>query len=369
MTNNNTEALAQAGVSIWLDDLSRERLDSGSLSDLIAERNVVGVTTNPSIFSNALAAGHAYADQVKELAANGTGVDEAIIEITTEDVRRACDVLRPQYDATDGVDGRVSIEVSPLLANDTEGTIAEAKLLHEKVDRENVLIKIPATEAGLPAITEATASGISVNVTLIFSLPRYREVINAYYTGLEQALERGVDISKVHSVASFFVSRVDVEIDKRLDALGTDEATALKGKAGVANARLAYQVFEDAIGSERAKSLETAGARLQRPLWASTGVKDPSLPDTLYVVDLVAPNTVNTMPEKTLEAVADHGEIRGDVVSDSYHEANKLLDAIDDQGISYTEVTQLLEDEGVEKFVVAWNELKGTVSAQLEQAR
>ncbi|KAB1644121.1 transaldolase [Gulosibacter chungangensis] len=369
MTNQNTEALAKAGVSIWLDDLSRERLDGDSLTNLIAERNVVGVTTNPSIFSNALSKGEAYAAQVKDLAAAGTNVDEAIIEITTEDVRRACDVLRPQYDATDGVDGRVSIEVSPLLANDTEATIAEAKLLYEKVGRENVMIKIPATEAGLPAITEVTASGISVNVTLIFSLPRYREVINAYFTGLEQAVERGVDISKVHSVASFFVSRVDVEIDKRLDAIGSEEAVALKGQAGVANARLAYQVFEEANASERAKTLRTAGARLQRPLWASTGVKDPSLPDTLYVVELVVDNTVNTVPEKTLEAVADHGEIRGDVVRDSYHDANKLLDAIDKLGISYTEVTQQLEDEGVEKFVTAWDELKQAVSSQLEQAR
>lgn len=369
MTNQNTADLARAGVSIWLDDLSRERLDGDSLTTLIAERNVVGVTTNPSIFSNALSKGEAYAEQVKELAAAGTSVDEAIIEITTEDVRRACDVLRPQYDATNGVDGRVSIEVSPLLANDTEATIAEAKLLFEKVGRENVLIKIPATEAGLPAITEVTASGISVNVTLIFSLPRYREVINAYFTGLEQAIKRGNDVSRIHSVASFFVSRVDVEIDKRLDALNSEEATALKGKAGVANARLAYQVFEEAIASERAKTLLLAGARLQRPLWASTGVKDPSLPDTLYVVELVVGDTVNTMPEKTLEAVADHGEIRGDVVSGSYHEANKLLDAIDKQGISYAEVTQLLEDEGVEKFVTAWEELKQTVSSQLDQAR
>ncbi|MGO1545416.1 MAG: transaldolase [Gulosibacter sp.] len=369
MTNENTAALAGVGVSIWLDDLSRERLDGDSLTNLIADRNVVGVTTNPSIFSNALAKGEAYAGQVKELAGANTSVDDAIIEITTEDVRRACDVFRPQYDATDGVDGRVSIEVSPLLANDTEGTIAEAKLLWDKVDRENVMIKIPATEAGLPAITEAIASGISVNVTLIFSLPRYREVINAYLTGLEQALERGVDISNIHSVASFFVSRVDVEIDKRLDAIGTDEAKALKGRAGVANARLAYQVFEEAFQSERAKTLRTSGAQLQRPLWASTGVKDPSLPDTLYVVELAVADVVNTMPEKTLEAVADHGEIRGDVVSDSYHDANKLLDAIDKQGISYSEVTQQLEDEGVEKFISAWSELKEAVSGQLEQSR
>ncbi|SJM53299.1 transaldolase [Gulosibacter sp. 10] len=369
MSNQNTAALAASGVSIWLDDLSRERLDSGSLETLLDERDVTGVTTNPSIFAAALKNGEAYSEQVAELARSGASVDEAILEITTEDVRRACDLLRPLYDRTQGVDGRVSIEVSPFLANDTEATIAEAKLLSEKVGRENAMIKIPATEAGLPAITEVIASGISVNVTLIFSLPRYREVINAYFTGLEQAIERGNDIAKIHSVASFFVSRVDVEIDKRLDAIGGEEAKAVRSQAGVANARLAYQVFEELFDSERAKTLRNAGARLQRPLWASTGVKDPSLPDTLYVVELVARDVVNTMPEKTLEAVADHGEIRGDSVSGTHHDANRLLDAIDALGISYAEVTQQLEDEGVEKFNDAWSQLRATVQGQLEQAR
>lgn len=364
MSNPNTQALSELGVSIWLDDLSRERLTSGSLQQLITERNVVGVTTNPSIFAAALRDGESYAEQVSQLAAAGADVDSAIIEITTEDVRRACDVMRPVYDATGGIDGRVSIEVSPLLANDTEGTIAEAKALWAKVDRPNAMIKIPATVEGLPAITEAIASGISVNVTLIFSLPRYREVINAYLTGLEQARERGNDLQSIHSVASFFVSRVDVEIDRRL---GDDHE--LRGRAALANARLAYQLFEEMFSSERAKLLLDAGAQLQRPLWASTGVKDPQLPDTLYVTELVANNTVNTMPEKTLEAFADHGELHGDSIRDTYHDANRLLDQIDAAGISYTEVVELLEREAVEKFIVSWRELQQTVADQLTAAK
>lgn len=369
MTNPNTQQLSEQGVSIWLDDLSRERLESGSLQGLIDERNVVGVTTNPSIFAAALSKGEAYAPQVRELAEQNATTDEAITVITTTDVRNACDLFAPIAEATNYEDGRVSIEVSPLLANDTDGTIAEAKQLWELVDRKNVMIKIPATKEGLPAITEAIAHGISVNVTLIFSLPRYREVINAYLTGLEQARENGVDLSTIRSVASFFVSRVDVEIDKRLDALGTPEAAALRGKAGVANARLAYQVFEESFTSERAKLLLAEGAHAQRPLWASTGVKDPSLPDTLYVTELVAPQTVNTMPEATLEAVADHGEITGDTVTAGYHEANTLLDEIDDLGISYTEVVDLLEVEGVDKFKVSWSQLQDTVTDQLAQSK
>ncbi|RRJ87229.1 transaldolase [Gulosibacter macacae] len=369
MSNQNTEALSKQGVSIWLDDLSRERLESGSLAELVAERNVVGVTTNPSIFAAALKNGEIYAEQVGELAAAGADVDTAIFEITTEDVRRACDAMRPIYDATNGVDGRVSIEVSPLLADDTDGTIAEALALYEKVDRENVMIKIPATRAGLPAITAVTAAGISVNVTLIFSLSRYREVINAYLTGLEQARDAGRDLSRIHSVASFFVSRADVEIDRRLDESDAPEAAELRGRAGVANAQLAYQVFEQSFDSERARVLLDEGARLQRPLWASTGVKDPTLPDTLYVVELVAPNTVNTMPEKTLEALADHGEVRGNTVAETYHDANKLLDAVDSVGISYNEVVDLLEREGVDKFNVAWKELQQTVADQLDAAK
>ncbi|WP_168627264.1 transaldolase [Cryobacterium sp. BB307] len=361
-------ALSAAGVSIWLDDLSRERIVSGGLQNLIDERHVVGVTTNPTIFANALAKGSDYDDQIAQLAKQGADASAAVVDITTHDVQRACDLMRPAFDASEGLDGRVSIEVEPALAHDTAGTIEQGAQLWELVDRPNVMIKVPATVDGLEAITELTARGISVNVTLIFSLQRHREVINAYLTGLEKAKAAGIDLGSIRSVASFFVSRVDTEVDKRLDAIGTPEATALKGKAGIANARLAYQVFTQAFSSERAKGLLTAGAHVQRPLWASTGVKDPTLKDTLYVEELVAPNTVNTMPEKTMEAAYDHGEIRADTVTGSYAEANEVLDAIADQGISYDEVTDLLEREGVEKFTVSWNELLDTVTAALGAA-
>lgn len=370
MTENTpTAQLSAAGVSIWLDDLSRGRMDSGSLQQLIETRNVVGVTTNPTIFAQALSNGESYAEQVSELAAAGKDVTEAVFEITTADVSRAADLFRPIYDTSHGFDGRVSIEVEPRLAHDAAATIAEAKELWAKIDKPNVMIKIPATVEGLEAITAAIAEGISVNVTLIFSLQRYREVMNAYLTGLEQAKAAGIDLSTIHSVASFFVSRVDTEIDKRLVAIGTDEALALKSKAGVANAQLAYEVFEQTFASERAAGLLAAGANKQRPLWASTGVKDPSLPDTLYVTQLVADGVVNTMPEKTLEATFDHGTITGDSVTGSYDEANKVLDAIAGLGISYDEVTALLEKEGVEKFIISWNELLDTVTQALAAAK
>ena len=361
-------ALSAAGVSIWLDDLSRERIVSGGLHELIESRNVVGVTTNPTIFAGALAKGDAYDAQVAELAAAGKSVTEAVFEITTHDVATGCDILRSVYDATGGVDGRVSIEVEPGLAHDAAGTIAYGRELWDKVDRPNVMVKVPATVEGLEAITALTAQGVSVNVTLIFSLERHREVINAYLTGLEQAKTAGLQLSKIQSVASFFVSRVDTEVDKRLEGIGTDAALALKSKAGIANARLAYQVFEQAFASERAKLLLAAGANVQRPLWASTGVKDPSVLDTSYVVELVAPGVVNTMPEKTMEATFDHGDIRGDTVTDAYASANAVLDELDALGISYREVTALLEKEGVKKFVVSWNELLDTVSAALDAA-
>jgi len=369
MTDSNTAQLSAAGVSIWLDDLSRERINSGGLQKLIAERNVVGVTTNPTIFASALAKGEAYDDQVALLAKTGVSVTDAVFEITTDDVTRASDIFREIYDTTGGFDGRVSIEVEPGLAHDAQGTIDQAIKLAAKVGRPNALIKIPATVEGLEAITAVIAQGISVNVTLIFSLERYRAVINAYLTGLEQAKAAGIDISEIHSVASFFVSRVDTEIDKRLDAVGTDEAAALKGKAGVANAQLAYEVYTQAFDTERAKGLLAAGANKQRPLWASTGVKDPAVLDTTYVVELVAQDVVNTMPEKTLEATFDHGEVRGDTISSSYASANEVMDAIAAQGVSYDEVTELLEKEGVEKFLVSWNELLDTVSAALEAAK
>lgn len=362
------DKLTSAGVSIWLDDLSRDRIVSGGLQKLIDEKHVVGVTTNPTIFATALAKGESYDAQVAELAAAGTSVSDAVFEITTHDVATASDIFRPVYEASGHVDGRVSIEVEPGLANDTAGTIAQAKQLWAKVDRPNAMIKIPATHAGLEAITEATAAGISVNVTLIFSLERHREVINAYLSGLEKAKAAGIDLSTVQSVASFFVSRVDTEVNNRLDAIGTPEAIALKSKAGIANARLAYQVYEQAFSSERAKLLLAAGANKQRPLWASTGVKDPSLPDTLYVTELTVADVVNTMPEKTLEATFDHGDIEGDRVTGFYDDANSVLDQLAAQGISYDEVTALLEKEGVDKFIVSWNELLDTVTAALEAA-
>ncbi|ANJ26964.1 transaldolase [Agromyces aureus] len=369
MTTTPTADLSAAGVSIWLDDLSRERIVSGGLEKLIAERNVVGVTTNPTIFAGALTNGAAYAEQVAALAAAGADVDTAVFEITTDDVRAASDIFRPVYDASNGYDGRVSIEVAPDLAHDTDGTIASAKALWAKVDRPNAMIKIPATIEGLDAITAAIGAGISVNVTLIFSLDRYRAVIAAYLAGLEIAKEAGIDLSTIHSVASFFVSRVDSEIDKRLEAIGTDEAIALKSKAGVANAQLAYELFEQEFAGERAAALLEAGANKQRPLWASTGVKDPALPDTLYVTGLVAQGVVNTMPEKTLEATFDHGVVEGDSITGAYAAATAVLDALASVGVSYDDVTALLEREGVEKFIVSWHELLDTVTGALEGAR
>ncbi|MQY12382.1 Transaldolase [Streptomyces sp. RB5] len=359
--------LSDEGVAIWLDDLSRKRITSGNLAELIDDSHVVGVTTNPSIFQKAISSGDGYDEQLIDLAARRLTVDEALRMITTADVRDAADILRPVYDATDGQDGRVSIEVDPRLAHNTAATVAEAKQLAWLVDRPNTLIKIPATKAGLPAIAETTGLGISVNVTLIFSLERYRAVMDAYLTGLETAKKAGLDLSEIHSVASFFVSRVDTEIDKRLDALGTDEAKAMRGKAAVANARLAYQAYEEVFSSDRWADLEKAGANKQRPLWASTGVKDPAYKDTLYVVDLVAPGTVNTMPEATLDAVADHGEITGDAVRGTYKQAQADIDALAGLGISYDDVVQVLEDEGVEKFEAAWNDLVASTQAELER--
>ncbi|MFE7620100.1 transaldolase [Streptomyces sp. NPDC057496] len=359
--------LSDEGVAIWLDDLSRKRITSGNLAELIDEQHVVGVTTNPSIFQKAISSGDGYEQQLTDLATRKVTVDEAIRMITTADVRDAADILRPVFDATDGQDGRVSIEVDPRLAHHTAATVAEAKQLAWLVDRPNTLIKIPATKAGLPAITEVIGKGISVNVTLIFSLERYREVMDAYLAGLEKAKAAGLDLSEIHSVASFFVSRVDTEIDKRLDAIGTDGAKALKGKAALANARLAYQAYEEVFGSERWAALDRAHANKQRPLWASTGVKDPAYKDTLYVVDLVAPGTVNTMPEATLDATADHGEVTGDTITGTYEQSRAELDAVAALGISYDDVVQLLEDEGVEKFEASWIDLLNSTEAELKR--
>jgi len=364
--------LSDEGVAIWLDDLSRERLNSGNLAELVQEKHVVGVTTNPTIFQKAIGGNGAYAGQLQDLAVRKVTTDEAVRMITTSDVRDAADVLRPVYDASNGRDGRVSIEVDPRLAHQTAPTVAEAKQLWWLVDRPNVFIKIPATKAGLPAITEVLAKGISVNVTLIFSLDRYKAVMDAYLSGLEQAKAAGLDLSSIESVASFFVSRVDTEIDKRLDKIGGD-ARQLRSKAALANARLAYQAYEEVFGSvdgtreasARWKALEAAGAKPQRPLWASTGVKDPNLPDTLYVTELVAPGTVNTMPEATLDATDDHGQVTGDTITAAYAEAKAVMDAIAAAGVDYDDVVQVLEDEGVEKFEASWNELLDTVTASL----
>jgi transaldolase len=371
MTQNpNLAALSAAGVSVWLDDLSRERLRTGNLQHLIDTKCVVGVTTNPTIFQHALSAGHAYDEQVAELAERGADVDATIRTVTTDDVRNGCDVLRPQWEASDGVDGRVSIEVDPRLAHDTDKTILQAIELWKIVDRPNLLIKIPATKAGLPAITSTLAEGISVNVTLIFSVQRHREVMDAYLAGIEAAKQAGHDVSKIHSVASFFVSRVDTEVDNRLEKIGTDEALALRGEAGVANARLAYAAYEEVfVGGRRYEALKADGARVQRPLWASTGVKNPAYSDTLYVTELVAPNTVNTMPEKTMDAFADHGVIAGDAVIGRAGEAQGVFDKLEAVGVDLADVFVVLEDEGVEKFEKSWQELLAATQEQLDAAK
>ncbi|RSM61335.1 transaldolase [Amycolatopsis sp. WAC 01376] len=369
MSNDKLAQLSEAGVSIWLDDLSRERLNTGNLADLIRDKHVVGVTTNPTIFANAMSKGEAYDEQTKELAARGADVEATIRELTTTDVRNAADLFRDVYTATNGVDGRVSIEVDPRLAKDSDKTVAEAQDLWKTVDRPNVLIKIPATEEGLPAITKTLAEGISVNVTLIFSVERYRAVIEAYFAGLEQAKANGHDLKGIHSVASFFVSRVDTEIDKRLDAIGTEAAIALRGEAAIANARLAYAAFEELFASDRWKALAEAGANAQRPLWASTGVKDPQYSDTRYVDQLVVKDTVNTMPEKTLDAAGDHAEITGDTVTGKGPDAQIVFDKLRVVGIDIDDVFKVLEDEGVEKFEKSWVELLETVTGQLEKAK
>ncbi len=367
--NPNLAALSAAGVSVWLDDLSRDRLQSGNLQELIDTKCVVGVTTNPSIFQKAFAEGDAYDRQIAELAERGADVDATVRTVTTDDVRTACDVLAREWEASDGVDGRVSIEVDPRLAAETDKTIAQAVELWKIVDRPNLFIKIPATKAGLPAITAVLAEGISVNVTLIFSVERHRLVMDAYLAGLEKAREAGHDLSKIHSVASFFVSRVDTEVDKRLEKIGTEEALALRGQAGVANARLAYAAYEEVFeGGDRYQALKADGARVQRPLWASTGVKNPDYSDTLYVTELVAPNTVNTMPEKTIDAVADHGVIKGDTVTGTASAAQEVFDKLAAVAIDLTDVFVVLENEGVEKFVDSWTELLEETQKQLGSA-
>lgn len=357
--NQNLSTLFQAGVSIWLDDLSRDRIESGNLAQLIAEHSVRGVTTNPTIFAAALK-GASYQPLIA--AQRGGSVDDAIKQITSKDVADACDIFSGVYLDSEGVDGRVSIEVEPKLAFDTEGTIAQGLELHALVARENVMIKVPATKPGLGAITELTARGVSVNVTLIFSTQRYDEVIDAYFEGIDKALASGVDVSKIHSVASFFVSRVDTEVDARLEALGRPE---LKSKAALANARLAYDLFATRFSSQRWNQLRDRGARLQRPLMASTGVKDPNLSDTLYVTELVAQDLVNTMPEKTMMATADHGVISGDTITENVASAREFLTELALAGVDFEDVTAKLETEGVQKFIASWDELVESVAAAL----
>jgi transaldolase len=361
--------LSEQGVAIWLDDLSRDRLATGTLQRLVDECYVVGVTSNPTIFQAAISKSSAYDDQLRMHAQQGSDAETAIHDMTTDDVRAACDLLAPVAERTGGLDGRVSLEVDPRLATETQKTIDQAHDLWEEVDRPNLYIKIPATVAGLPAITAAIADGISVNVTLIFTVERYRGVMDAYTSGLERRLDAGGSLADIRSVASFFVSRVDTEIDKRLDSIGTDEALALRGKAAVANARLAYQAYEQFVSSPRWQRLAKAGGTRQRPLWASTGTKNPDYPDTLYVTELVAPETVNTMPEATLDAVADHGEIRDDTIHGSYEQARALFHQLERVGVDLADVGRVLEEEGVEKFETSWADLYSTVDATLQAGR
>jgi transaldolase len=364
--NDNLAALTRAGVSIWLDDLSRARLTSGSLAGLVEQQHVTGVTTNPSIFAKAIGQRELYQPQLRDLAARGVGAGEALRALTTFDVRWACDVLRPVHEATDGVDGRVSIEVDARLAHDTTATIAEARALWWAVDRPNLFIKIPAAQQGLAAITACLAEGISINVTLIFSLTRYEQVMTAFLDGMEQARQAGRDLHGLASVASFFVSRVDTEVDARLDKIGTVEARRLTGQAAIANARLAYQRYEQMLAGDRWQALAAAGARPQRPLWASTSTKDPAFPDTRYVVDLVAPDVVNTMPEATLRAVADHGVVPADSIRGTYPQAHDVLERLAAVGVDYDSVVTQLETDGISKFDAAWRDLARELDTALD---
>jgi transaldolase len=364
MTDRLAE-LSAAGVSVWLDDISRERLRTGNLAGLMRDAHVVGVTSNPTIFAKALSDSDDYADQVRDLSVRKVEVEEASRMITTYDVRWACDVMRPAYDASAGIDGRVSIEVDPRIAMETERTTAEAKQLWWLVDRENLFIKIPATGPSIPAIADTLAEGISVNVTLIFGLDTYDQVMDAFLDGMERAKANGHDLSKMGSVASFFVSRVDTEVDKRLDKIGTPEAQALHGKAAIANAQLAYQRYEKKFSSDRWKALAAAGAHPQRPLWASTSTKNPAYRDVMYVEQLIAPGVVNTMPEATIDEFADHGETKPDTITGQYAAAQKVLDDLEALGISYDDVIETLEREAVEKFTVSWTELLESTKKEL----
>jgi transaldolase len=359
--------LSAQGVAVWLDDLSRELLASGQLQSLIEGRHVVGVTTNPTIFASALANSPRYDDQLRDLAELGATAETAIFTVTTDDVRAACDLLAPVCRQTGGADGRVSIEVDPRLARDAAATADMARALWAAVDRDNLFVKIPATREGLSAITQVTSEGISVNVTLIFALDRYRAVMDAYLSGLERAATAGRDVTAIRSVASFFVSRVDSEVDARLDRVATSHAAQLKGKAAIANARLAYQAYEEVITGQRWQQLAGRGAQPQRPLWASTGVKNPAYPDTMYVTELVAPGTVNTMPGATLEAFATHGRVTGNTITGRYDDARQVLEQLAAAGVGFADVTGQLETEGLAKFEKSWHELSAAIAAELQR--
>lgn len=359
---SHIDELAQLGTATWLDDLSRDRINSGNLQKLIDEKSIVGVTTNPAIFASAMTKGAAYDTQIASLRAARVRVEEAVYAMSIDDVRDACDIFTPIYERSAGYDGRVSIEVDPRISADGDATLAQARQLWSSVDRPNAMIKIPATEGSLPAIVGALEHGISVNVTLIFSVARYREVIAAYVEGIRRAAANGIDVSSIHSVASFFVSRVDVEIDRRLEAIGSDAALALRGQAGVANARRAYAIYRELFD---AASLP-AGANRQRPLWASTGVKNPDYPATLYVSELAGPETVNTMPEATLDAVLELGNLHGDTLSSHAAEAEEVFSQLEEVGIDLPDVFDQLEREGVEKFVDSWTQLLSSTKKRLE---
>jgi transaldolase len=360
-----TQRTSDSGVSIWLDDLSRTRIESGSLQDLIAHKNVVGVTTNPSIFQKALSQVGPYDEQLKQL--GKVDVETAVRELTTTDVRNATDIFREVAEKSDYVDGRVSIEVDPRLAHDTETTKKQAVELWEKVNRPNAMIKIPATLEGLPAITATLAKGISVNVTLIFSLERYEQVMDAFIEGIAQAAANGHDLKHMGSVASFFVSRVDTAVDKLLEQNGSDAAKALEGKAAVANARLAYQLFEKKFAEDpRWADLEAKGAKKQRPLWASTGTKNAAYSDCKYVDELVAPFVVNTMPEKTLNALADHGN-GAESISGTYEESKAVMDKLAELGINIKDVTDQLESAGVSQFINSWDSVLADTQAGIDR--
>ncbi|MGZ7496706.1 transaldolase [Corynebacterium sp. ZY180755] len=358
---NAVDSLAKVGTSTWLDDLSRQRLVSGNLKELLTSKSIVGVTTNPAIFAGAMSKGNDYDEQIAKLKSEGASVDEAVYAMSIDDVRDACDILADAYVESNGYDGRVSIEVDPRFSEDRDATITQARELWKKIDRPNLMIKIPATPGSLPAITDALADGISVNVTLIFSVARYREVILAYIDGINRAAQNGHDVSKIHSVASFFVSRLDTEVDQRLEAIGTEDALSLRGKAGVANARRAYQVFKDMFADADLPD----GANLQRPLWASTGVKNPDYSPTLYVSELAGPNTVNTMPEATIDALLEADDVNGDTLSGTSEEAEKVFEAISAVGVDFGDVFAKLEKEGVDKFVQAWEDLLESMRERL----